>query len=242
MSLNGSTDPLSFPEAEPRIPPRPRIRTACIMTKQDPTSPAPTSSDRDAVREEALVALHRALASRPFRPLLLLGSRPNARRTFLEDFAREGESLGFLVSRIDARETDFLGRLLGERKRILQTLGNECRRPSEMPYDVETGGPVAELMLPDLLEEAGESVRAAGKGWLLTVNDMHRLPKKELAALIAGLHRIAKRNLPVVLLGAGLPKLARLSGDAMPYAERLFLFRPLLGNASAPNKKKELVR
>lgn len=212
------------------------------MTKQDPTSPAPTSSDRDAVLEEANIALYRALEGLPFRPLLLLGSRRNARRAFLEDLAREGESLGFLVSRIDAGEGNFIGRLLDERKRVLKTLGNECRRPSEMPFDVETGGPVAELLLPDLLEEAGQSVRAAEKGWLLTVNDMHRLPKRELAALIAGLHRIAQRNLPVVLLGAGLPKLARLSGDAMPYAERLFLFRPLPENAPAPGERKERIR
>lgn len=81
------------------------------MTKQDPTSPAPTSSDRDSVREEANFALCRALAGRPFRPMLLLGSRPNARRAFLEDLAREGESLGFLVSRIDAGEENFIGRL-----------------------------------------------------------------------------------------------------------------------------------
>ena len=212
------------------------------MTKQDPTSPAPTSSDRDSVREEANIALCRALAGRPFRPMLLLGSRPHARRAFLEDLAREGESLGFLVSRIDAGEENFIGRLLGERKRILRTLGNECQRPAEMPYDVETEGPVAELVLPELLKEAGQSLRAAGKGWLLTVNDMHRLPKKELAALIAGMHRIAQTNLPVVLLGAGLPKLARLSGDAKPYAERLFLFRPLPGNTPAPGEKKERIR
>ncbi len=204
------------------------------MTKRDQPSPAPTSSDRDSVREEANIALCRALEGLPFRPLLLLGSRRNARRAFLEDFAREGESLGFLVSRIDAGEENFIGRLLGERKRILLILGNECRRPTEMPFDVETEGPLAELLLPELLKEAGESVRAAEKGWLLTVNDMHRLPKRELAALIAGLHRIAQTNLPVVLLGAGLPKLARLSGDAKPYAERLFLFRPLPGNAPAP--------
>lgn len=148
------------------------------MTKQAPTTPAPPSSDWDSVREEANIALRRALAGYPFRPLLLLGPRPNARRAFLEDFARERESLGSLVSRIDAGEGNFIGRLLGERKRILRTLGNECPCPAEMPYDVETGGPLAELLLPDLLAEAGQCVRAAGKGWLLTVNDMHPFPKR----------------------------------------------------------------
>ena len=98
----GSTDPLSSPQTDPRIPPRPRNRTPRVMTKRDEPSPAPTSSDRDSVREEANIALCRALEGLPFRPLLLLGSRRNARRAFLEDFAREGESLGFLVSRIDA--------------------------------------------------------------------------------------------------------------------------------------------
>jgi hypothetical protein len=46
----------------------------------------------------------------------------------------------------------------------------------------------------------------------------------ELAALITALHRTAQRQLPVVLVGAGLPQLRGRMGRAKSYAERLFDF------------------
>jgi hypothetical protein len=46
----------------------------------------------------------------------------------------------------------------------------------------------------------------------------------ELADEIAGLHRTVQRQLPITLVGAGLPQLPRLAGEAKSYAERLFKF------------------
>ena len=46
----------------------------------------------------------------------------------------------------------------------------------------------------------------------------------QLGALIAALHRSAQLQLPVTLVGAGLPQLAALTGRAKSYAERLFRF------------------
>jgi hypothetical protein len=45
-----------------------------------------------------------------------------------------------------------------------------------------------------------------------------------LAALITALHRCAQRQLPVTLVGAGLPQLVGQTGRAKSYAERLFEF------------------
>jgi hypothetical protein len=45
-----------------------------------------------------------------------------------------------------------------------------------------------------------------------------------LAALIVACHEIAQRNLPLFFVGAGLPQIAALAGNAKSYAERLFTY------------------
>ena len=49
-------------------------------------------------------------------------------------------------------------------------------------------------------------------------------PNDDLAALIVALHRAVQRQLPVSLVGAGLPQLRARMGRAKSYAERLFDF------------------
>ena len=49
--------------------------------------------------------------------------------------------------------------------------------------------------------------------------------------LIAALHKTVQRQLPITLVGAGLPQIPRLAGEAKSYAERLFQF-PTIGQLS----------
>lgn len=78
--------------------------------------------------------------------------------------------------------------------------------------------------LSGLFVELGEAARDAGTGVLFTVDEIQYLSKKELAALIVGLHRVSQLALPVLVVGAGLPSLPGLAGEARSYAERLFTF------------------
>jgi len=48
------------------------------------------------------------------------------------------------------------------------------------------------------------------------------LSPAELASLIVACHEIAQRNLPMFFVGAGLPQIPALAGNAKSYAERLF--------------------
>ncbi|MGH9183185.1 MAG: hypothetical protein ACRDZ9_05140 [Acidimicrobiales bacterium] len=54
---------------------------------------------------------------------------------------------------------------------------------------------------------------------------------EELGALISAVHRTTQLSLPVVLVGAGLPQLPGLAGEAKSCAERLFDF-PVIGSLS----------
>lgn len=56
------------------------------------------------------------------------------------------------------------------------------------------------------------------------IDEIQNLKKKDLTALIVSLHRVNQLNLPIILIGAGLPTILRISSDAKSYAERLFDF------------------
>jgi len=62
----------------------------------------------------------------------------------------------------------------------------------------------------------------------------------DLAALITGIHRTTQRQLPVVLVGAGLPQLPALAGNAKSYSERLFTF-PQIGSLPDRDARRAIV-
>lgn len=64
---------------------------------------------------------------------------------------------------------------------------------------------------------------------MLAIDEVQYLRPNELSALISAIHRTTQLSLPVILVGAGLPQLPGLAGDAKSYAERLFDF-PEIGS------------
>lgn len=82
--------------------------------------------------------------------------------------------------------------------------------------------------LTDLLLAVGQAAEDQGKGLVLLLDEVQFLSQPQLEALITALHKIVQRSLPVTLVGAGLPQIAELAGDAKSYAERLFKF-PRIG-------------
>jgi hypothetical protein len=94
--------------------------------------------------------------------------------------------------------------------------------------------------LTDLLVALGEAAREHESGVVFLIDEVHFLTTPELEALIAALHKTVQRQLPITLVGAGLPQLPRLAGEAKSYAERLFKF-PEIGQLSAVDAARALV-
>lgn len=123
------------------------------------------------------------------------------------------------------RAGDSVRRALGALKAFTLTIGDVTFR-----FDVDAlegvadSGDLAEDMR-DLLTEVGAAAQAHGAGIALILDEMQNLSKPDLEALIVGLHRAKQRNLPVALVGGGLPLLPELTGEAKSYAERGFEFR-----------------
>ncbi len=79
-----------------------------------------------------------------------------------------------------------------------------------------------------LLEQVGAAAHAAGTLVAIFIDELQYVPEKQLAALTSALHRCAQLELPLVVVGAGLPQLRGKMGEAKSYSERLFEF-PMIG-------------
>ena len=97
--------------------------------------------------------------------------------------------------------------------------------------------------LSALLEQVARAAQSAQTAAVLFLDEMQYLREREaeFRALIAALHRCAQRQLPLTLVGAGLPQLRALAGEAKSYAERLFDF-PSVGALSEADAREALVK
>lgn len=75
-----------------------------------------------------------------------------------------------------------------------------------------------------LFQELGEVALGAQTGVLFLIDEMQFLEKEEIEALVAAMHRMAQKKLPVAIACAGLPQLPGELVGAKSYAERLFAY------------------
>ncbi|AKK07342.1 AAA ATPase domain [Corynebacterium mustelae] len=94
--------------------------------------------------------------------------------------------------------------------------------------------------LTEVLIAVGEAAKEKERGVVLLIDEIQFLTRAQLEALITALHKTVQRKLPVTMVGAGLPQIAELLGDAKSYAERLFVFIEI-GSLKEQDSKKALV-
>jgi hypothetical protein len=217
----------------------------------------PELAGRDQLLETVRIALERARRGRSAKSVLMVGLRGVGKTVLLDRMRDEAEAAGIKTLRIEAPEGRSLPALLApELRGALLRLSREERAKAlasralrglagfagalKMKYqDIEVGldfepepgladNGDLEHDLQDLLEAAGEAARAADTALVLFIDELQYVEEDQLASLITALHRAAQRQLPVVLVGAGLPQLRGRMGRAKSYAERLFDF-PELG-------------
>lgn len=217
----------------------------------------PDLAGRDALRESVRVALARICRGLPAKSVLMVGLRGVGKTVLLDALRADAEAQGLQTLRIEAPEKRSLPAILAPELRQALLRLSRHERAKELAgrglaalsgfvhalrakyADIEVGLDVpAEPGLADngdlehdlqaLLEAAGAAAREAGTALALFVDELQYVEEDELAALITALHRSAQRQLPVVLVGAGLPQLRGRMGSAKSYAERLFDF-PELG-------------
>lgn len=78
--------------------------------------------------------------------------------------------------------------------------------------------------LTELFVSMGNLASKSERGVCLFIDEIQYMKDDEFEALIAAIHRVNQKGLPVLIFGAGLPKITKIAGDVKSYAERLFEF------------------
>ncbi len=216
-------------------------------------SPPPELAGRDQLIERARVLLHRVRAGRYEQSLMLVGLRGVGKTVLLNKIRAMAEELGYSIAMIEATEDRSLPELLvpvlrqilfqldamagvsDKVKRGLRVLRSFVGAIKLKVAEVEVGIDIdpergaadsgdLEADLAEMFVALGEAAQDRGRAVAVIVDELQYLSETEMSALILALHRIAQRQLPVVLVGAGLPQLVGLAGRSKSYAERLFTY------------------
>lgn len=217
-------------------------------------TPPPAFIGREDLIDDYRVALKRTISGRPGKSLMPIGLRGVGKTVLLNRFDQMAQDEGLVRAFIEAPETGDFEHLLAARLRsilleldrgsVSQAVKRALGVLKSFSYNLPDGtsislgvdaiagsadsGVLAED-LTDLLVAAGEAANDRGRGLLLAIDEVQYLTDEELAALISAIHRTVQLALPVILVGAGLPQLPGLAGNAKSYAERLFDF-PEIGS------------
>ena len=231
-------------------------------------APPPELAGRDTLIEDAAIALDRIRNGLTAKSMLLVGLRGAGKTVLLNRISNDARCRGFTTVMLEAPEDRSLpdllvpplyaamvrmSRLASTNRavhRALQALAGFVSAIKIGSGDINLSlDLVPERGLADsgdldadltaLIESVGEAARDRKTALALFIDEMQYVKEKELAALIAALHRAAQRQLPVTLVGAGLPQLVARTRSAKSYAKRLFTF-PVVGALDGESAKRAI--
>jgi hypothetical protein len=216
----------------------------------------PALVGRDDELEAFEILLARLQRGRAEQSLLVTGLRGVGKTVLLGAFQERAIAAGWVSVETEiTRTTRFTDRMAHLTKRALLEIAprerwkERARRAGRIlqsfSLTVSTDGSVSGSLdleplagradsgdlgedLTDVLVALGEAAQDHERGVVMLMDEIQFLDEEPFEALIAALHKTVQRQLPITLVGAGLPQLARLAGEAKSYAERLFRF-PRLG-------------
>jgi len=220
----------------------------------------PELAGRDELLERVSIQLDRCRNGLSFRGFLMVGLRGVGKTVLLTRLAQEAETQGFATISIETPEKRSLPALLIPSLRTallkldliatasdlgqkaLRVLGGFVSAMKLKFEDVEFGLDLGsepgladsgdlESDLVALFLEIGRVAKAKKTALVLFVDEVQYIQEEQFAALIMALHKCTQNQLPVALVGAGLPQLVGQAGRAKSYAERLFEY-PEIGPLS----------
>jgi hypothetical protein len=233
-------------------------------------SPPPELAGRGVIRQDVAVRLQRLRLGRQAKSVMLVGLRGVGKTVLLDQMRKDAEAAGIQTVRTEAPEHRSLPALLAPSLRValihlskkesakeyairgLRALAGFASKLKITYADIEVAldyEPEAGLAdngdlegdLTALLQQVGATAKAAETALAVFIDELQYVDEPQMAALISALHRCSQEQLPVTIVGAGLPQLRGKMGEAKSYAERLFDF-PEIGALSAADAAEAIVR
>ncbi|MGL3822313.1 AAA family ATPase [Sphingopyxis sp. R3-92] len=214
----------------------------------------PELAGRDDLITETYTALLRIEAGKTARPPILVGLRGVGKTVLLNRMQEMAAEQGFLVAEMEACDEQSLPKLLAPKLReiflklsLVESAKDTAKRglgvlkaflgglglalgDFTITFDPTVGVADSGQLkadLPALFEELGAAAAAAKRPVAIFIDELQSLKQDEFSALIMAVHKVNQRQLPILFIGAGLPQVLALAGNAKSYSERLFNFSPI---------------
>jgi hypothetical protein len=206
---------------------------------------------RDELREKVRICIERLRIGNSAKSVIMVGLRGVGKTVLLDKMCADAEKNGIHTVRIEVPENRSLPAVLAPQLRLallrlsnfetskvfaqkaLRALAGLAKSLKVKYDDIEVGldfdpepgladNGDLEVDLAALFVECATAAKSAKTVLALFVDELQYVKQDQFAALISALHRCAQLNLPITLVGAGLPQLLSIAGEAKSYAERLF--------------------
>ena len=211
----------------------------------------PELAGRKEILERTKTTLARVKAGKSAKSFMLVGLRGVGKTVLLNKIEEIAEESGYIAVLLETPENKNLPELLIPHLRkilfrldnkekvneivkrgmmVLKSFANAVKvsvGEVEVGLNIEPERGIAdsgdiETDLPDLFQAIGEAARSRSTSVAIIIDELQYVPEKEFSALIMAMHRVSQKQLPIILIGAGLPQLVGLAGKSKSYAERLF--------------------
>ena len=224
---------------------------------------------RDELRNKVRICLERLKIGNSAKSVIMVGLRGVGKTVLLDKMRQDAEIIGIHTVRIEVPENKSLpaviapvlrlallrlsrieaAKIVAQRAlRALAGLAKSLKLKYQdievgLDFDVEPGladNGDLEIDLAALFVESGLAAKNAGTVLVLFIDELQYIKQDQFAALISALHRCAQQNLPMAVVGAGLPQLLSIAGEAKSYSERLFDY-PIVDKL-APQPATDVIR
>lgn len=212
----------------------------------------PYLAGRDAIIGEAEASLTALKCRYPQQSVIYYGLRGVGKTVLLNRLEETAENLDILYEHIEVKEKDgFIEQLANSSAKFLRKISKkevardlarkamEAVRTFNFKATMDVQGNIsAEISadsefqleaslsdkLTDMFVALGNAANKSEDTICYFIDEIQYMKKDELESLINAIHRVNQKRLPIMIFGAGLPKVFKELGDAKSYSERLFHF------------------
>lgn len=214
-------------------------------------SQPPELAGREEIIERTKITLERVKRGYAAKSFMLVGLRGVGKTVLLNQIDNIAKDSGYIPTMIEAQENKSLPEILipclrrillklDSKERVnekvklglmvLKSFANSVKitvGEIDIGLNIETARGTAdsgdlECDLPDLFQAVGDAAKSQNQAVAIIVDELQYVSEAEFGALIMAIHRVTQKQLPLILIGAGLPQLVGLAGKSKSYAERLF--------------------
>lgn len=229
------------------------MRYASPYTPGAGTMP-PYLAGRKELLETSDKCLEAALKGYPQKSIIYYGLRGVGKTVLLNAIEEKAEDLDILYEHIEiAEKKSFIRQIANASKKIIHRMStveaakdvirkalgiiqafSVTYNPEDQTFSAglsEPSGYITTGILSDDLTEVfmsmGRTALKAGKVICFFIDEIQYMKEEEMEALVNALHRVSQKRLPIIIFGAGLPKVLRILGEVKSYTERLFKYEQI---------------